>query len=237
MPINESKQENDHKGHRRRTMDCFLAQGLDGVPAHSVLELLLFFAIPRWNTNTMSHRLIERFGSLSGVMDAPFEELLKVNGIGYQSAVLIKLVVALGRLYLEDKQSVGVVFNTPAEIGAYMKPKFVGRTRETVFLLCFDKKNKLLKCELISEGTLDYAPIMIRRIVESVVQVGAASVVMVHNHPQGFALPSTDDVNATRYIQEALDLLSIRLTDHIIVARDDFVSMAESGILVRRIST
>lgn len=233
MTTQEKTPDIDHKGHRRRKMDQFLAQGLDGTPPHSVLELLLFFAIARWDTNATAHRLINQFGSLSGVFDASFEELIRIKGIGYQSAVLIKLVVAVSRLYLEDKQSVGIVFNSTAEIGAYMKPKFVGRNRETVFLLCFDKKNKLLKCELISEGTLDYVPIMMRRIVESVVQVGAASIVLVHNHPQGFALPSNDDIHATRRIRDALDALSIHLRDHIIVARDDFVSMAESGVLLR----
>jgi DNA repair protein RadC len=229
MDTDKTRKEHNHHGHRRRSLDHFLAQGLEGRADHNILELLLFFSIPRADTNNLAHSLIARFGSLSGVFDAPFDELVKVKGIGYQSAALIKLVLAICRAYLEDKESGGVILASTADIGRYIRPKFIGRPRETVFLLCLDGRGRLLKCQQISEGTLDYAPIMVRTIVDIVVGVGASAIVLAHNHPQGFALPSDGDVGATLRLREALKPLGVRVQDHIIVAGDDFVSMRDSG--------
>ena len=112
------------------------------------------------------------------------------------------------------------------------KHKFVGRTNEVVYLACLDNKKKLLYCDILTEGTIDSAPITVRRIVEVAMRVAAASVVVAHNHPQGFALPSNDDIATTIKLRNALDAVSVQLLDHIIVAQDDFVSLADSGLFV-----
>lgn len=233
MQSADKEKSNIHAGHRKRVFERFLASGLDSMPDHNIIELLLFFAISRGDTNQVAHNLIDRFGSLSGVFDASYEELLRVDGVGRHSATLIKLIPSMCRSYFDDKIAPGLVLSSVEQIGEFIKPKFIGRNRETVFLICLDEKSKLLKCEMISEGIHDYVPIAIRRIVESAVGVGAAAIVLVHNHPQGFALPSGDDVNSTNIIRQALAPLSIRLIDHIIVAQDDFVSLSQSGLLTR----
>ena len=220
-----------HAGHRDRLKERFLKHGLDTFEPHSLLELLLFFAIPRRDTNVLGHRLLSHFGSISGVFDAPYHELIKVEGIGHNAAVLIKMIPDLARVYLDDKYSDTGLLNSTTKLGEFLKHKFVGRTNEMVLLLCLDHKCKLLHQEIISEGSLDTVPILPRRLIEPAVRVGAASVVLAHNHPQGFAIPSKKDVETTRRLAQGLDGIGICLLDHFIVARDEYVSMADLGVI------
>ena len=203
--------EKSHEGHRARMKNRFLETGLKGFEKHNILELLLFYSIPRRDTNEIAHELLDTFGSLSGVFDAPVEELTKVKNITLNSAILIKMIPALS--------------------AAFLLPKFVGKTREHFLLLCLDNKNKLLSCTLLGEGELNKVQIQARKIAEYAFKVSASSVVLAHNHPQGFAFPSDQDIYATKSIQKILRPLDITLLDHIIVAGGDFVSLFESGLL------
>ncbi len=223
-----------HSGHRNRLKERFLKNGLDTFEEHSLFELLLFFAIPRRDTNELGHRLISRFGSVSGVFDAPYHELIKVEGVGHNAAVLIKLIPDLARAYLDDKYADRGLLDSTAKLGEYLKHKFVGRTNEVVYLLCLDHKCKLLHQEIVAEGSLDTVPILPRRLIEPAVRVGAASVVLAHNHPQGFAIPSKKDVETTRRLSQGMESIGICLLDHFIIARDEYVSMADLGVLTMR---
>ncbi len=220
-----------HDGHRERVRQEFLSAGLDSFPDHKVLELLLYPVLPRMDTNPIAHRLIETFGSFSAVFDAPYEELVKVPGVGRQTAVLIKLIPGLHKRYLLDKEARGVVLDSPEAAGNYIRTRFVGATQEMVYVVCLDSKCKVLLTKRVSEGSVHATEINIRRIAEIVLRSGAAFVVMAHNHPGGLALPSPDDVASTRKMVEALRLIGIQLIDHIVVADGDFISMAQSGSL------
>ena len=223
--------DNLHKGHRDRLRQRMLDEGLDHFEDHRVLELLLFYAVPRRDTNELAHRLINTFGSLSGVLDAPYEELLKVPGVGPAAAALLKMMPQLARVYLCDQASGKTVLDTTAKLGDFLRSRFVGRKNETVFLLCLDNTCKLLSCKVLSEGSLEQAPVIPRRVAEEAVRTGASAVVLAHNHPKGFALPSAQDVTMTRSLFLALRGVGIRLADHIVVSRDDFYSMADAGVL------
>ena len=221
--------ENPNQGHRSRAKQEFLAKGLDHLPPHKQLELLLFYALPQGDVNPLAHELIHRFGSLSGVFDAPVEELKKVKGIKEHTAVLIKLIPALSRAYLCDAYSDGVILDSTEKLCNFLIPQFVGRTVETFFLLCLDRKKKLLCCELLMEGNANSVPVYIRGMVETAFRVGAAYVVLAHNHPNTFAIPSGEDLRTTKMVQKALETVSIQLLDHIVVSRGDATSMADSG--------
>lgn len=212
----------------------FLKEGLDHFDAHNVLELLLAYAIPRRDTNELAHHLIRRFGSLAGVFDASHEELQKVDGIGSRAATLIKMMPDICRRYYSEKNATDDLLNSTDKLGNYLLPAFIGRTNEIVYLLCLDNKHKPLYGDILVEGTIDSAPIFIRNIAETALRVGAAAVVLAHNHPQGFAIPSANDVDVTIKVAKALEAVSVRLIDHIIVAKDDYVSLADSGILLRQ---
>lgn len=218
-----------HEGHRHRVKARFCEEGLDHFEEHQVLELLLFYCIPRVDTNPIAHGLLDHFGSLAKVFEAPVEELEKVPGIGHNTAVFLSLVMAAGRYYQVSAASRNVMLHTVEECGEYLLPLFYGKRNETVYLLCLDAKCKVLTCKMIGEGSVNSAGVPIRRIVETALAANATSVVLAHNHPSGLAVPSDADILTTRRVAVALDAVEIGLLDHIVVADDDYVSMAQAG--------
>lgn len=221
-----------HDGHRDRLRARFLKSGLAGFEEHTALELLLFYARPRCDTNELAHALLERFGSLSAVMDAPVEELARVKGIGENSAVLIKMIPEMGALYLDSRMAPGDVLNTTEKAGQYFMPKFFGKKHEMVYMAALDDRRKVLRCvQLSDEGIVNAVRISIKRIVTEAVNTNATGVILAHNHPGGIALPSVDDKWVTQQAHKALKLINVALLDHIIVADEDFVSMADSGFM------
>lgn len=219
-----------HDGHRQRLRERFMAEGLDNFTQEQVLELLLFYGIPRIDTNEIAHDLIAHFGSLSQALDAPVKELMKVPGIGESAAVLLHLISETSRYYQINRMMHEKVLNTMEKCAQYLIPHFVGRRNETVFLLCLDAKCKLLCCREISEGTVNAAGVSVRKVVEAALAVNATSVIMAHNHPSGVAVPSAEDVLTTQRIAEALRTVDIILADHIIVSDDDYVSIRQSKL-------
>lgn len=218
-----------HDGHRQRVKDRFCKEGLEHFEEHQVLELLLFYCIPRIDTNPIAHALLQQFGSLAQVLEAPVEELEKVKGIGHNGAVFLSLITAAGRYYQVNSASRNAVLTSLEACGRYLMPFFYGQRNEIVYLLCLDAKCKVLCCKKIGEGSVNSAGVPIRRIVETALGANATSVVLAHNHPSGLALPSDADVRTTRRLAMALDAVEIGLIDHIVVADDDFVSLTQSG--------
>jgi len=219
-----------HDGHRKRMLESFLKNGADGMHPHEMLEVLLFYAIPRQNTNTIAHELIRSFGSLRGVFDAPYEELIKVRGVGESSAVLIKMVPEMARAYLSDMAG-DVIISSNRDAAKYLLPRFVGRTNETVFVMCLDNKNRMISCVKVNEGTVNAATISSRSVIQIGMHYNAAALVLAHNHPGGTALPSAEDINTTRHLADLCANLKMPLLDHLVVSDGDYVSMAETGIL------
>lgn len=219
-----------HTGHRKRLKERFQEQGLDGFTDIQVLELLLFYANPRADTNPIAHRLLERFGSLSQVLQADVKSMKEVPGISDHSATLLALVTELCRFYQVSSAKQVDVLPTLDACGEYLVPQFFGRDRETVFLLCLDAKCKVLSCKEVGEGSINAANISVRKVVELALQYNATTVILAHNHPSGVALPSQEDVMTTRRICKALEAIEVHLADHVIVAEGDYVSMVQSGI-------
>ncbi len=218
-----------HDGHRQRLKRRFLDNGLSGFYDHNILELLLFYTIPRRDTNELAHTLINTFGSLSGVFDAPYEELIKVEGIGENTASLIKLITPLYGKYLEDKQSKCTKILSSDDAGGYFIAKYIGDNLvETAMLLSLDNKGCVINCDIISKGSVKMAEITSRKIVEIALKNNASSVIMAHNHPGGVAVPSSADVDVTRNLIKMLSTIDINLRDHIIVADNEYFSMADS---------
>ena len=218
-----------HQGHRQRLKDRFRMEGLDHFEQRHVLELLLFYCVPRQDTAPLAQRLLDHFGSISQVFDASIEELEKVAGVGYNVSTLLALTTQICRYYLVNRTMNHVILNTTELCGDYVMQRFHGRRNETVFLLCLDAKCKVLCCREVGEGSINSAGISIRRIVETALREGASTVVLAHNHPSGIAIPSAEDVQTTRRIAAALRSVEVALADHIVVADGDYVSMVQSG--------
>ncbi|MBQ7330037.1 MAG: hypothetical protein IJX01_09090 [Oscillospiraceae bacterium] len=217
-----------HEGHRQRLKDRFRREGLDNFDELYVLELLLFYCIPRKDTNPIAHRLLDQFGSLTAVLEASPEELEKVEGISEAASTFLSLITQVGRYYQVRRAEPGDILRTSDQCGNYLMPYFFGRDTETVFMLCLDAKCKVICCKKVGEGNVNSANIPIRRVVEMALSANATSVVLAHNHPSGLALPSADDVQTTLRVSAALETVEITLADHIVVCGDDYISMAQS---------
>lgn len=220
-----------HDGHRQRRREQFLQHGLDSFADHEILELLLFYAIPRQDTNPIAHELIQRFGSLEQVLAAPVEELVRISGVGEYAAALLKLVPQVTRRARASSIVRERALDTSERIGAFFVEQFVAERSEIMYQLCLDAKGRMLSCQRISEGDVSSVSLNMRKLVETALRSNAVLVALAHNHPSGVALPSKEDRVATRMAAEALDTIGIQLVDHIIVADDDFISMRQAGMM------
>ncbi len=220
-----------HSGHRQRLKDQFLTHGMDPIHDVNVLELVLFYAIPRQDTNPIAHRLLNTFGSLAAVFDATPEELMERGGLSKNAATLIKLIPAAARRQQLSRSSCHQLLDSTQKCGDYLVPFFFGATQEEVYLLGLDAKCKVLGCVKLSTGSVNSAGLSIRKVVECALNMKASSVVLAHNHTSGIAVPSQEDIRTTRSISHALDLVGVYLADHVVVADEDYVSMAESGLI------
>ncbi|MEY8317554.1 JAB domain-containing protein [Oscillospiraceae bacterium 50-58] len=218
-----------HAGHRGRVKEEFLTRGVEGWPDHRIVELLLFYAIPQGDVNPLAHELIDRFGSLEGVLDALPEELMKVKGMGEHSVTLLKLIPAVTGRYLEGRTGPGTIIHTAAEAGHVLAPYFYGVRNEMVYILCLDAKEKLLGVKKISEGNNTNSDVTIRRVAEECLALRASFCYLAHNHVSDIALPSPADMNTTSVVRAALEPLGVHLVDHLVFSDGDLVSIQETA--------
>lgn len=217
-----------HKEHRSRVKRRFIEEGLTNFADHEALELLLFFAIPQKDTNDLAHRLLEDFGSLRRVLEAPPEQLMQTKGIGEHAAILLNLVSGMSNKYMISELPV-TSLGSVEEIGGYLKDRFIGFRDEVVMLLCLDARRVPLVCRIIHRGSVNAAEISVRKVVEAAIAVNATTVILAHNHPSGIAVPSMEDIVTTRRMGYALNAVQITLEDHLVFADRDFVSIRQSG--------
>lgn len=220
-----------HDGHRKRLRQRFQAEGLDHFTDVQVLELLLFYCIARQDTNPIAHRLLDQFGSLSQVLEAPVEELCKVEGVGESTAVFLHLVTQVGRCYLKDRTAKTKILPTLESCAKFLQPYFYGKNVETVYLLCLDAKCKFLCCKKMSEGNVNSTQLSVRKVVETALTANASSVLLAHNHPGGIAIPSYADIHTTMNVAAALQAVDVHFIDHLVICDDDYVSLMQSGYL------
>ena len=219
---------NIHSEHRRRVKNRFRNEGLDHFEELHALELLLFYALPRIDTNPIAHDLLNHFGNLRNVLEAPVEQLMGVNGMGEHAAILLSLVRGLSQKYMISGDSAAPL-NTLEDCGNYLINRFIGQRNEVVMLLCLDAKRAPLCCRIVSEGSVNTAEISTRKVVEAALSVNATSVILAHNHPSGIAVPSMPDIVTTRRMGAALSAVDIVLEDHFVVADRDYVSLRQSN--------
>ena len=225
----ETKEKPIHSGHRDRMRQRYINNGLDSLSDHEVLELILFYCIPRKDTNELAHNLLNNFGkSLSAVFNASVDELCKVEGISTSAAVFITMIAPLCRRYNEDFKKIGKL-KDPANCGEYLVEYYKDVKVEQVMVLCLDGACRILGLEKVCEGDANTAMINFRKLIETIIKYpNCNACIIAHNHPNGIALPSRDDISATAEIKQTLAAIGITLVDHIIVEQNDYVSMASS---------
>ncbi len=227
-----SENKSIHNGHRQRVRERFCETGLESFADHNVLELVLFYSVPRKDTNELAHSLIEHFGSLYAVFEASVERLMEVPGISYNSAVLIKLFPEVLKRYSLSKQGKGIVLKNIKDIADYVSGFFIGESVESFYVVCLDGKNKVICSEKHSVGSTSVTAVVIPRVIDSAVKHKASGIIIAHNHPSTSAQPSGDDRCITSKIGKLLEEMRIQLIDHIIVGFDGkCTSMREIGLI------
>lgn len=220
-----------HEGHRKRVKARYLTEGLDAFEDHQVLELLLFYCVPRRDTNELAHRMIDEFGSLAGIFEAEPKEIIKRCKVSENTAILVSLIPSLARRYSIVKQGNKPALNTSSKAGEYAVSLFIGRTYEVFYAICLNSQNRVNYAALVQEGTLTEAPVYPRLVVEAALRHKANSVILAHNHPGGSMQPSRADIEVTERVARALEPISIKVLDHIIVAGNKYFSFKENSLI------
>lgn len=229
---NKTERLNPHDGHRERMRKRFLECGADAFAEHEVLEFALFYAMPRGDTNATAHRLLERFGSLSGVLEAAPSDLVTVGGIGEKTAAFLSFIPQLARRYLKNRyESERICLNTSEATIAYAIPLMAGRPDEVFYVIALNAACRVLSSTLLAQGTVSEVYLHPRQIVEVALRNRAASVIFIHNHPAGTARPSSEDLRLTETLVKAFQPLSIKVLDHIIVAGNKAFSFARENVM------
>lgn len=222
---------NVHEGHRNRVKERYLQEGLDSFSDHEIIELLLFYCIPKKDTNELAHRMVKEFGTLYDLLEADPRDIVRRCNVSLNTAILVSMAAPLSRRYLKQKWGNRPIVNSSTVAGNYALSLFVGRVYECFFIICLDSQNHVNHAALVHEGTINEAPVYPRIIVETALRHKANSIILAHNHPGGSLKASNADIDVTRKICQAMKPISINVVDHIIVAGDRYISLAEQGLL------
>lgn len=224
-------EENLHKGHRERMRKRFLTEGGEGFADHELLEMLLFSAVPRGDTNALAHKMIREFGSLNMLLESDAVEISRRCSVKESTAILICLQMELMRRYKQAQWKNLVEIDSVQKAGAYAVDLLGNYHYERFYVLCLDSQRRVIHCSLISEGTVSEALVQPRMVVEAALKYRAASVILMHNHPGGCNIPSFADVELTTRLRKVLQEIDIEVADHIIVAENKFFSFLSHDYL------
>lgn len=219
------------KGHRARLRDRLLDNGGDALLDHELVEYLLTLAIPRRDTKPLAKQLIGHYGSLSALFTADAESLSRQTGMGETSAAAIKIVQAAALRMLSEPVRDQPILASWQSLLDYLRADMAHLTIERVRVLYLNSKNMLIRDEIASEGSLDQAAIYVREIIRRSIDLGAAAIILVHNHPSGDSAPSRQDIQMTREIADVGKRLGISVHDHVIVGKDGVSSMRSAGLI------
>lgn len=224
-----SQKSNIHKNHRSRLKNQFLNNGIEALTDVQKLELMLFYSIPQKDTNPIAHELLNKFGSLKDVLSANQNELIKVNGVKENTALLIKLINDLINIYHRPSGDESLCSATKAK--EFVSNLYIGINVEKFYVICLSKNNRVLKTECVESGTTDEVKVPIRKISEIAISAKCNRIIIAHNHPYGKAQMSDEDCSFTYSVLCSSILNSIEVIDHIIVGTDSAISLAQKGVL------
>ncbi len=227
----ENTKNNLHNGHRQRLKKRFVAEGLSSFEDHQALELLLFFAIPRCDTNELAHKLIASFGSLRNMFEADIADIMNVGGVGENTAILIKLLPEIASKYWFTPAQSGTQISSINSAAAFFKTLLYGKPVEHFYIVCLNSSYQVKISACLSRGTPSQTPVFIRHIVEAVMRSHTEMVLIAHNHPGGSVSPSKKDIEMTIDIQTALDSMQVRLLDHLILSDNEYFSFAAQRLI------
>lgn len=227
----EKSAKHGGSGHRARLRKRLLDGGAEALADYEVLEYLLFAAIRQGDTKPVAKALIDRFGSLSGVLNAAPGALMQVKGMGETSAAALKSVALAARRMARNEVQQKPVLGSWQALLDYLTIDMAHLTIERVRVLYLDTRNRLVLDDHVSDGSIDEAAIHPREVIRKALDIGASALILVHNHPSGNPEPSRADIQITQRIAEAGRLLGIVVHDHVIIGREGHASLKAKGLI------
>lgn len=233
MPVYQDKENSKphYAGHRERLRERFMKGGIDALTEYELVELILFFAIPRKDVKPIAKALLARFGNLSGIIKADEKDLLSVEGISANSVIALRIIRDSAFLMMKQDLIGRPVINNWDSLMKYCHVTMAHKNIEHFRVLFLNKKNELIADEIQQSGTVDHTPAYPREIMKRALELGSTAIILVHNHPSGDANPSKADIDMTRHIIEAGKPFSIAVHDHVIVSRADYKSFRKLGLI------
>lgn len=224
-----------HNGHRERMRQHFLQGGGEGFHDHELLEMLLYYAVPRGDTNPVAHKMIREFGSLPTLVEAEPIDIARLCGVSKNTAILISLQKEISKRCIQARWRDRPMLNSLSIAVEYCKSLMVYKNREFFYAICLDNKRRVINTVQIAEGTVNSAAIHPRVVVEAALKLQASAVIFTHNHPGGNCKPTFDDIETTTKLGKLLNAIEVQLIDHIIVADTTTFSFLENKLLNRDI--
>ncbi len=233
MTANTAKKEDKphYHGHRDRLRARFVESGPDALADYELLELILFSAIPRRDVKPLAKELLARFGDLPEMMNAPIEELTKINGINENTAITLKAITATAHRSLKTDLMQKPILNNWTRLMDYCQSTMAHEKKEHFRILFLNKKNEMIADEIQGSGTVDHTPAYPREIMKRALELGATAMILLHNHPSGDPKPSQADIDITHSIIRAAEPFSIKIHDHVIISRNGYSSLKNMGLI------
>lgn len=218
----------NNNGHRKRLRERFLQSGFDGFLDYEIIELLLTFGTPMKDCKQMSKDAMNKFKTLSGVINANSDELKQISGIGDANSIYIKIIKELNKRLSKENASQNVSLDSPETIFNFLKEKIGSEKKEYFIIMFIDSKNKLI-IDDVSVGILNASLVHPREVFKKAILNNASHVVVAHNHPSGDPNPSNEDIDTTNRLIDAGKILGISVIDHIVVCENSYISLKELG--------
>jgi DNA repair protein RadC len=230
-PRGDRASGNDPSGHRSRLRQRLLEGNDEALGDHEVIELLLMQAVPRRDMKPLARTLVDRFGSLAGVLTADARTLAAHPGMGEATAAALKIVVLAARRLARQKVREAPVIGSWQTLIDYLTIDMAHLTRERVRVLYLNARNMLILDDHVGDGSIDEAAIHPREVIRRALDLGATALILVHNHPSGNAQPSRADIEITNRIAEAGRLLGVTVHDHVVIGREGHISLKAKGLI------
>lgn len=220
------KKNDDKIGHRSRMLNSFIERGSSSFEDYQLLEMLLFYVIPRRDVKPIAKNLLADFGCLENVLSTPPDQLVNIQGVGKKTAAYLNLIYDVVKRLRDDKcKNFKVIEKLDDAVDYFMEMFQYEYKGERFAVMMLDNSNKIINCRFLSEGSVNSTEISIRKLVELVISFNAVSVIIAHNHPNGIAYPSNEDINFTLKLRDMLSNLGVYLADHIILNEKEALSM------------
>lgn len=225
----KNNSDNLHKEHRKRLRNRYVNAGIESFAEHEILEMLLFYVIPRRDTNPLAHKLINEFGSLQNVLNSSCQDLITIDGIGPATADFLTFIGDVIQFCTCNNYARFSLKNKEKRYSYFLNELQYEMRKEILMVACMDNSMCVRKCSKLNAGEPGTVHFDIQSLTNMILESRCTNVILAHNHPNGEAVPSYEDIQSTKYIKKTLKALGITLIDHIIIGNKQAYSMAEQN--------